>query len=201
MSRRDFEVSPWVTVVLKVSNEKDNHLLDNLQDVIKDADEVRRVSRSTITGREFEPATVLEIVRDPGNLKVLTVLLGDEEEFETWSAAIDPGWRAGSLFSALVGVGFATLGIAGYIRQGSQAALSSGMVIGTLMIVSSWLIRSGKAPRVGHALCTTIAFAVVRRMGPKALRLMTFYPVGGIVIASILSCAYNTVAFVSSYVT
>ncbi len=95
------------------------------------------------------------------------------------------------IFGALTIAG----GVMGYLKAGSNASLIAGGVSGLLLLVSGYLVASGKV-QAGLILGIVISVALAGRFVPAFLNTHKFMPAGMMAVLSVAGIVITVLALV-----
>ena len=79
----------------------------------------------------------------------------------------------------------------GYARKGSHASLVSGLVVGSLLLSSGYLIAKTDQVYEGHVLATLTSGVLAGGMGQRFVSTGKFLPAGLVASLGACACAYN----------
>jgi uncharacterized membrane protein (UPF0136 family) len=99
--------------------------------------------------------------------------------------------HANLTLGGLVAVG----GIVGYVRKGSTMSLVAGVVFGSLLCTSAYLIATPSSSSTtifrGHVLAATTSGIMALGMGQRYLKTNKIMPAGMVALLGAAACAYN----------
>ncbi len=95
------------------------------------------------------------------------------------------------IFGALTIAG----GVIGYVKAASNASLIAGGISGLLLLVSGYLVSSGKV-QAGLILGVVLSLALAGRFLPAFLNTHKWMPAGMMAILSVIGLALTVVALV-----
>jgi uncharacterized membrane protein (UPF0136 family) len=82
-------------------------------------------------------------------------------------------------------------GTLGYVRKGSTPSLIAGVVFGSLLIGSGYIIAKTDSQHQGHLLATATSGFMALGMAHRYTKTTKFMPAGMVAVVGAAACAYN----------